>query len=72
MPRGVPRQHRHHGGRDREIMPEFVRLVRTASPERCSAVLDAAMESHRIAFLAEESRKTARTICDWVYNHGIH
>ncbi len=44
-------------------MPEFVRLVRTASPERYSAVLDAAMESHRIALLAEESRKTARTIC---------
>ena len=34
LPRGVPRQHRHHGVRDREIMPEFVRLVRTASPER--------------------------------------
>ena len=60
----IPQQHGHHGGGDREIMTEFVKLVRTASPERYSAVLDAALESHRIAFLAEESRKTARTICD--------
>jgi hypothetical protein len=45
-------------------MTEFVKLVRTASPDRYSAVLEAALESHRIAFLAEESRKTARTICD--------
>ena len=60
----IPQQHGHHGGGDREIMTEFVKLVRTASPERYSAVLDAALESHGIAFLAEESRKTARTICD--------
>jgi predicted dehydrogenase len=60
----IPQQYGHHGGGDREIMTEFVKLVRTASPDRYSAVLDAAMESHRIAFLAEESRKTARTICD--------
>jgi hypothetical protein len=45
-------------------MTEFVKLVRTASPDRYSGVLEAALESHRIAFLAEESRKSGRTIID--------
>lgn len=57
-----PTQHGHHGGGDREIMTEFVKLVRDASPERYAKVLDAALESHRIAFLAEESRYTGRTM----------
>ena len=60
----IPQQHGHHGGGDREIMTEFVKLVRTASPDRYSGVLEAALESHRIAFLAEESRKSGRTIID--------
>ena len=43
-------------------MTEFVKLVRDASPERYSKVLDAALESHKIAFLAEESRHAGKTI----------
>lgn len=58
----VPAQHGHHGGGDREIMAEFVKLVREASPERYTKILDAALESHRIAFLAEESRYTGKTM----------
>lgn len=57
-----PSQHGHHGGGDREIMTEFVRLVRDASPERYSKVLEAALESHRIAFIAEESRRSGKTM----------
>lgn len=53
-----PEQHGAHGGGDREIMASFARLVRKASPERYAALLDAALESHRIAFLAESSRQT--------------
>ena len=58
----TPEQTGHHGGGDREIMTEFIRMVRTASPDRYDAILDAALESHRIAFLAEESRKTGQTL----------
>ena len=58
----VPAQHGHHGGGDREIMTEFVKLVRGCPPERYTKILDAALESHRIAFLAEESRRTGRTM----------
>ena len=58
-----PEQHGHHGGGDREIMTSFVELVReNPSPERCTAILDEALESHRLAFLAEESRYTGRTM----------
>lgn len=58
----IPQQNGHHGGGDREIMKEFVRMIRTATPERYTAILEAALESHRIAFLAEESRYTGKTI----------
>lgn len=58
----IPSQHGHHGGGDREIMAEFVRMVRTASPERYTKILEAALESHRIAFLAEASRRTGQTM----------
>ena len=60
----IPAQTGHHGGGDREIMTEFVKLVRDASPERFTKILDAALESHRIAFLAEESRYTGKTIIE--------
>ena len=55
----VPEQHGAHGGGDREIMAEFHRLVTTASPERFSAILDAALESHSLAFAAEADRLRA-------------
>ena len=64
----TPAQTGHHGGGDREIMTEFVKLVRTASPDRYPAILDAALESHRIAFLAEESRYTGKTVVDGKLN----
>ncbi len=58
----IPAQNGHHGGGDREIMTEFVKLVRSASPERYTKILEAALESHRIAFLAEESRYSGKTM----------
>lgn len=47
----------HHGGGDREIMAEFYRLATTASPERFAAILEAELESHKLAFDAESVRK---------------
>ena len=58
----IPAQNGHHGGGDREIMTEFVRLVRNGSPDSFPKLLSDALESHRIAFLAEESRLSGRTI----------
>ena len=58
----IPQQNGHHGGGDREIMTEFVKMIREGSPEDFTKVLEAALESHRIAFLAEESRYTAKTM----------
>ena len=58
----IPAQNGHHGGGDREIMTEFVKLVRSASPDRYTKILEAALESHRIAFLAEESRYSGKTM----------
>ena len=58
----IPAQTGHHGGGDREIMAEFVRLVRTASPDRYPKILEWALESHRIAFIAEESRRSGKTM----------
>lgn len=58
----IPQQNGHHGGGDREIMTEFVRMVRDAKPEDYTKILEAALESHRIAFLAEESRYSGKTI----------
>lgn len=54
-----PAQSGAHGGGDREIMAEFHRLATSASPVRFAAILDAALESHKLAFDAENSR-TAR------------
>lgn len=46
-------------------MTEFVKLVRDASSDRYTKILDAALESHRIAFLAEESRYSGKTIIEF-------
>ncbi len=58
----VPEQAGAHGGGDTGIMAEFVKLARSASPERYAKILEASLESHRLAFLAEESRRTGRTM----------
>ena len=58
----IPQQNGHHGGGDREIMTEFVRMVREAKPQDYTKILEAALESHRIAFLAEASRYSGKTI----------
>lgn len=58
----IPEQHGHHGGGDREIMTGFIKYVRTASPERYTRLLDDALESHRTAFLAEQSRYSGQTV----------
>jgi len=46
----------HHDGGDVMIMAAFHRLATKAPPERYGAILDGAMRSHRLAFLAESSR----------------
>ncbi|MBR0198397.1 MAG: Gfo/Idh/MocA family oxidoreductase [Kiritimatiellae bacterium] len=51
-----------HGGGDREIMAEFYRLAVKVSPARYTALLEAALESHTVAFLAEVSRKEHRMV----------
>ena len=43
-------------------MTEFIKLVRSGSPDRYAKILETALESHRIAFLAEESRYTGKTM----------
>ncbi len=58
----TPTQTGAHGGGDREIMTAFVKFIRTGSPARYNEILDVALESHRLAFLAEESRATGKTI----------
>ena len=58
----VPVQDGHHGGGDREIMTGFVKLIRDGRSADYTRILEAALESHRIAFLAEESRKRGITI----------
>ncbi len=52
----------HHGGGDSAIMAAFVKLVKSGTPARFSAILDDALVSHRLAFLAEQSRYTGQTI----------
>lgn len=58
----TPESNGHHGGGDREIMTEFIRLVRTAKPAWYSAIFKASLESHRLAFAAEKSRLTGTTV----------
>lgn len=57
-----PQSNGHHGGGDREIMTEFIQLVRTAKPAWYSAIFKASLESHRLAFAAERSRLTGTTV----------
>ncbi len=58
----TPPQEGAHGGGDREIMTAFVKFIRNGSPARYNEILDVALESHRLAFLAEESRLTGKTV----------
>ena len=51
-----------HGGGDDAIMAAFANLVERASPNRYSAILSGSLESHRLAFLAETSRLTSKTV----------
>ena len=51
-----------HGGGDREIMTQFVRLIRSASQDRYPKMMEWTLESHRLAFLAEESRRSGKTM----------
>ena len=51
-----------HGGGDDGLMSAFHRLIVSGSPDRYRHVLDTALESHRLAFLAEESRYSGKTI----------
>ena len=60
----IPQQTGHHGGGDREIMRMFVQIIRNADPGSYTDILESALESHRIAFLAEESRRTGRTLIE--------
>ena len=53
-----------HGGGDRAVMAAFYNLVKRTSPARYAALLDSALESHALAFRAEESRKQ-RAVGSW-------
>lgn len=46
-----------HGGGDFGLMDELVRLLTQGDPSEYTAVFDVSLESHRIAFAAEESRR---------------
>lgn len=46
-----------HGGGDYGLMDELVRQLTECAPETYTSVFDVSLESHRIAFAAEESRK---------------
>ncbi|MDR3292574.1 MAG: Gfo/Idh/MocA family oxidoreductase [Clostridiales bacterium] len=51
-----------HLGGDRMIVSDFIEFLRTGiAPARLSAI-DVTLESHRIAFAAEESRKTGKAV----------
>ena len=52
-----------HGGGDEGLMSSFLRFADKSTPERAARIFDGMLESLRIAFLAEESRKTGRTVC---------
>ena len=52
----------HHGGGDCAIMSSFANFINTASPSLANSLFDSSLESHRLAFLAEESRKSGRVI----------
>ena len=58
----IPMQTGHHGGGDREIMTEFAKIVNHGSPVEWNRIIDDALQSHRIAFMAEASRKGERVM----------
>ena len=52
-----------HGGGDDRMMESFLRFARKATPARAARIFEGMLESLRMAFLAEESRKTGKTVC---------
>jgi hypothetical protein len=51
-----------HGGGDFGLVHDFVRAVDRHDPSLLTSTIQASMESHLIAFRAEESRTTGRTM----------
>ena len=51
-----------HGGGDWALVRDFLQASAHQDPSLLSSTLDASMESHLMAFLAEESRKTKQTM----------
>lgn len=53
----------HHGGGDRRIVQHFVRAVSESRPDLILSGPRETLESHRIVFAAEESRRTGEVVC---------
>ena len=51
-----------HGGGDYGLMHDFVKAVANKNPNLLTSTIDASMESHLMAFKAEESRHTGKTV----------
>jgi len=51
-----------HGGGDARLVAAFVEALREASPQQLSTSIHASMESHRVVFAAEESRRTGAVV----------
>lgn len=52
-----------HGGGDSGVVKDFVKAVSMNDPSLLSSTIEASLESHLMAFAAEESRMKNRTIC---------
>ncbi|MDR3264081.1 MAG: Gfo/Idh/MocA family oxidoreductase [Clostridiales bacterium] len=51
-----------HLGGDRMIVSDFIDLLRTGKPSTRLSLIAVTLESHRIAFAAEESRKSGKSV----------
>ena len=51
-----------HGGGDEGIMLDFVKQIRSGKPGESIASIEAAVESHFVAFAVEEARRTGQVV----------
>ncbi|MDR2091440.1 MAG: Gfo/Idh/MocA family oxidoreductase [Clostridiales bacterium] len=51
-----------HLGGDRMLVLDFIKFLKTGEKTERLSTIDATLESHRIAFAAEESRKTGKAV----------
>lgn len=58
----VPGEYREHGGGDFGLISRLYEEITAADPSAMTTGIAGAVESHRMAFAAEESRRTGRTV----------